>query len=44
MVAAAFGGLLVSKVHAHEHHEDNIPEGEGVSPDPIVYTPNTRLE
>ena len=21
---------------AHEHHEDNIPEGEGISPDPIV--------
>ena len=23
-------------VAAHEHHEDNIPEGEAVSPDPIV--------
>jgi hypothetical protein len=23
-------------VLAHEHHTDNIPEGAGISPDPIV--------
>ena len=27
---------LIGSAAAHEHHEDNIPEGEGVSPDPIV--------
>ena len=21
---------------AHDHHTDNIPEGEGISPDPLV--------
>lgn len=28
--------LLVSVVRAHEHHEEDIPAGEGISPDPIV--------
>lgn len=27
--------LLASLTSAHKHHNDNIPEGEGVSPDPI---------
>ncbi|KAL8756560.1 MAG: hypothetical protein Q9199_002841 [Rusavskia elegans] len=36
---AAIGGfLLFSKVIAHEHHDDKIPEGEAVSPDPIDST------
>lgn len=30
LVALARGSL------AHEHHTDSIPEGEAVSPDPIV--------
>lgn len=29
--------LLARQAIAHEHHEDKIPEGEAVSPDPIVY-------
>ena len=29
--------LLVRLTVAHEHHDDKIPEGEAVSPDPIVY-------
>ncbi|KAL8705018.1 MAG: hypothetical protein Q9201_001863 [Fulgogasparrea decipioides] len=33
---AAFA--LVQSVAAHEHHDDKIPEGEGVSPDPIDTT------
>ena len=28
--------LLVRLTVAHEHHDDKIPEGEAVSPDPIV--------
>ena len=28
--------LLIRGTNAHEHHEDNIPEGEGISLDPIV--------
>ncbi|KAI9661693.1 MAG: hypothetical protein M1821_008931 [Bathelium mastoideum] len=27
--------LFVRIVNAHEHHDDKIPEGEGISPDPI---------
>lgn len=30
--------LSVASV-AHEHHEDNIPDGEVISPEPIVYHP-----
>ncbi|KAL8909600.1 MAG: hypothetical protein Q9207_000098 [Kuettlingeria erythrocarpa] len=30
---------LFSEVTAHEHHDDKVPEGEGVSPDPIVGLP-----
>lgn len=30
------GALLAQQTIAHEHHDDKIPEGEGVSPDPIV--------
>ncbi|KAL8739323.1 MAG: hypothetical protein Q9181_000054 [Wetmoreana brouardii] len=33
---AAF--ILVQRVAAHEHHDDKIPEGESVSPDPIDTT------
>lgn len=28
--------LLALSVAAHEHHEDNIPDGEAVSAEPIV--------
>ena len=28
--------LFIRVANAHEHHDDKIPEGEGVSPDPIV--------
>jgi len=34
--AAAAITLLAVVARAHEHHEDNIPEGEAVSPDPLV--------
>jgi hypothetical protein len=34
--AATVLALLVSTVQAHEHHEDKIPEGEAISPDPLV--------
>jgi len=27
--------LLLRTVHGHEHHNDMIPEGDGVSADPI---------
>lgn len=30
--------LSVASV-AHEHHEDNIPDGEAISSEPIVYPP-----
>ena len=32
----ALCGLV--RVYAHEHHDDNIPEGDVVSPDPLVST------
>ncbi|KAL9018502.1 MAG: hypothetical protein Q9185_004194 [Variospora sp. 1 TL-2023] len=39
MRAAAVAGLsLVYRVAAHEHHGDQIPEGEAVSPEPIDTT------
>ena len=28
--------LLVRRSVAHEHHDDKIPEGEAISPDPLV--------
>ncbi len=28
--------LLAGQAAAHEHHNDEIPEGERISPDPIV--------
>lgn len=28
--------LFASRVLAHEHHGDAVPEGEGVTADPIV--------
>lgn len=28
--------LLARRIEAHEHHGDRIPEGEVISPDPIV--------
>ncbi|MCJ1392360.1 hypothetical protein MMC18_005227 [Xylographa bjoerkii] len=34
--AALFSIVSLGLAAAHEHHEDNIPEGEGISPDPIV--------
>lgn len=35
-LAAVAGLSLVYRVAAHEHHGDQIPEGEAVSPEPIV--------
>lgn len=35
----AFAALALSLavgISAHEHHEEDIPEGEAISPDPIV--------
>jgi hypothetical protein len=29
-------GLLLTSVRAHDHHMNNIAEGEGISQDPIV--------
>ncbi|KAL9014850.1 MAG: hypothetical protein Q9173_000517 [Seirophora scorigena] len=37
-MAAVAGLSLVYRVAAHEHHDDKIPEGEAVSPDPIDTT------
>lgn len=35
--AAAIAALAWSRTcAAHEHHTDNIPEGEAVSPEPLV--------
>lgn len=28
--------VLSVAIAAHEHHEDNIPDGEAISPEPIV--------
>lgn len=36
MTAAIIASCLIVRVGAHEHHTDNIPEGEYVSPDPLV--------
>lgn len=36
IVAGMISLLLVVRAKGHEHHEDNIPEGEVVSADPIV--------
>ncbi len=40
---AVFGVLLcilsAGNATAHEHHSDNIPEGEAVSAEPIVAPP-----
>lgn len=36
VLSAALVFSLVTRVIAHEHHDDEIPEGEGVSADPIV--------
>ncbi|THW19399.1 hypothetical protein D6D17_09200 [Aureobasidium pullulans] len=38
MLAATVLALLVSTAQAHEHHEDKIPEGEAISPDPLDTT------
>ncbi|KAL8973131.1 MAG: hypothetical protein Q9183_000151 [Haloplaca sp. 2 TL-2023] len=35
-LAAAAALILAYGAVAHEHHDDKIPEGEGVSPDPII--------
>lgn len=34
--AALLSALFARLAAAHEHHDDKIPEGEGISPDPIV--------
>lgn len=31
--------LSVARAAAHEHHEDNIPNGEAISAEPIVPFP-----
>ncbi|KAG9801229.1 hypothetical protein KCU68_g22923, partial [Aureobasidium melanogenum] len=36
--AATVLALLVSTAQAHEHHEDKIPEGAAISPDPLDTT------
>ena len=35
---------FVQIIAAHEHHDDKIPEGEGISPDPIVSLPLQKLQ
>ena len=35
-LAAAGSFILAGRAVAHEHHSDDIPEGERISPDPIV--------
>ncbi|KAL8805891.1 MAG: hypothetical protein Q9182_001672 [Xanthomendoza sp. 2 TL-2023] len=37
-LAAISGFLVIHRAIAHEHHDDKIPEGEAVSPDPIDTT------
>lgn len=34
--------LSIASVVAHEHHEDNIPDGEAISAEPIVPFPPSR--
>ena len=35
-------GFLAGQAVSHEHHDDKIPEGSVISPDPIVrYLPST---
>jgi hypothetical protein len=35
--SATLISLILSEcVVAHEHHEDNIPDGKAISPDPLV--------
>lgn len=44
---AALVALLLSTAataRAHEHHMDNIPEGDAVSPDPIVRHGEKRVD
>lgn len=38
LIAVSFLSLA-TKVIAHEHHDDEIPEGEAISADPIVVLP-----
>lgn len=35
-LALIVGLALVQRAASHEHHDDKIPEGEAISPDPIV--------
>ncbi len=37
--AALVAVYILGKVEAHEHHDEKIPEGAGVSPEPIVCDP-----
>lgn len=39
VLSAALVFSLASRVIAHEHHDDDIPEGEAISADPIVIIP-----
>lgn len=43
---AVLGTLLLvlsfARVAAHEHHADNIPDGEAISAEPIVPLPLSR--
>ena len=41
-LAAAAAALIVG-AKAHEHHDDKIPEGEVVSPDPLVWNPAPKM-
>ena len=34
--AVLFSIVSIGRSIAHEHHGDNLPKGEGISPDPIV--------
>lgn len=45
-MTSTFGGLiflfahLLNAAEAHEHHMDDIPEGQGVSAEPLVRQPH----
>lgn len=43
VLSAALVFSLAARVIAHEHHEDEIPEGEAISVDPIVALPPLAL-
>ncbi len=37
--AAVVAAYILGRVEAHEHHDEKIPEGAAVSPEPIVRDP-----